>query len=470
VPEILAAPYPIGSDPMQFYTPSMLRGLPSADLSLRRTFLYWLLQDLLFRYALHDPFLVVKLLGPLIHAILASALYIYAVKVMRWNVTKSFFVSILATTYFIALAISWTWFRMMLGTALMLFALTTLEWERRKASVLGALLPASLTAIAHEVPSFFLVLLTLCEAFRSAFRKDLLRSARFMAVAGVTGLLFLYQLYDPTLQRFYFPLSPSSAPSWGLLWTILSFAFYAYLPLIPLVIWGAMKLRAPELRDWILLTVLLAAWVILLSPGNEGFAIRLLMFSVYPLAFLFAHGLHRWVSANSILTGIGTIPIRKIVATILVLLLVMLSYEYATSLPENAFPYFSKYNPFLNYVPSSMLQTSISITDMPSAMNVAGWLSQHLDEHTMIVAHEAFWGVVAVTLPESSITRVAYAGNSSALARLVNASQNATRCGYSHVYTIWWIPGEGWWGITSLPNEFIMTYRNARIAAYLYSP
>jgi hypothetical protein len=485
VPEILAWPYPIGSDPIQFYAPALSRGLPSGFLTPKNSFLYWFLQDLLFRYVIRDSFLVVKLMGPLIQATLALALYVYAVRVMRWNRMKAFWFSFLATSYFVALAISWTWYRMMLGTVFMFLTLIAMRSRNIKVRRIGSPIFAILTLLSHEVTAVFMIIILLGGTMRLALRRDLSELLRSLTPLVVAFGLFLFQHWDPARAILcvggffclggvgWFSLQPAGTggTSMSILWAAVGFSLYAYLPLIPLIAYGATKLRAPQARDWLLFTVIVAGWtIVFLSPNFEAFVIRVIMFSVYPLGLFFTHGLERWMSREETVPVV-TLEVRRISGVALVLLLLVLSFQYAASPPENAFPYFSQYNPFLTYLPSSMLQTSMSLTDMRSAMNVTRWLDRQLDNQTYVIVLEPFRGIAAVSLPQSSITTVWYQGSGRImLAGLVLASRNATLHGYTRVYTIWWIPGEGWWGITSLPKEFIMTYSSGRIAAYLYSP
>ena len=63
-----------------------------------------------------------------------------------------------------------------------------------------------------------------------------------------------------------------------------------------------------------------------------------------------------------------------------------------------------------------------------------------------------------------------YLQNESALADgMVDAARVALNNGHSAAYTVWWVSGEGWYGIPSLPSSFQEVYRSGNMAVYLYN-
>jgi hypothetical protein len=40
--------------------------------------------------------------------------------------------------------------------------------------------------------------------------------------------------------------------------------------------------------------------------------------------------------------------------------------------------------------------------------------------------------------------------------------------GHVKVYLVWWVSGEGWHGLVTLPASFVEVFRSGRIAAYEY--
>jgi hypothetical protein len=52
---------------------------------------------------------------------------------------------------------------------------------------------------------------------------------------------------------------------------------------------------------------------------------------------------------------------------------------------------------------------------------------------------------------------------------MLDLAKEASARGYQ-VYTVWWINGEGWYQIPSLPPDFTEVYSAGRMAVYSYVP
>jgi hypothetical protein len=158
------------------------------------------------------------------------------------------------------------------------------------------------------------------------------------------------------------------------------------------------------------------------------------------------------------------------------LLLVLSGYYLATS-PENAFPYFSQYNPYLAEIPSSMLQNTVSIDDNPSLLACFEWLNNNTSESSVVVSHYALYDLTIVNIPGRLIVPVrqgpsmfAYVQNETTLAdRMLSTANKYSAGGQVKVYTVWWVSGDGWYGIRSLPSDFKEVYHSGKMAAYLYN-
>jgi len=82
---------------------------------------------------------------------------------------------------------------------------------------------------------------------------------------------------------------------------------------------------------------------------------------------------------------------------------------------------------------------------------------------TILLVHAAFHGWALLYLDNSSIQIVNYR-----YAIPEEVAQAIFEDSHLKVYLIWWIPGEGWHGLASLPPCFIEVFRSGRIAAYEY--
>jgi hypothetical protein len=153
-----------------------------------------------------------------------------------------------------------------------------------------------------------------------------------------------------------------------------------------------------------------------------------------------------------------------------------LSGSYLVTYPANTNPYFSQFNPYLLYVPSSMLQNSVPLSDMSSLVTAMHWVHERLDHNSVLVIHEAFEGAAALEIgyPFSNdvvVVRlgVVTVGSQEQMGeRLMTAASNASNAGHEHVFTIWWTNGEGWYGIPTLPSVFQNVFNGGTIGVYAY--
>lgn len=246
--------------------------------------------------------------------------------------------------------------------------------------------------------------------------------------------------------------------------------------ILPLVFLGLLDLKDSALRLWAVFCLSLPLLTIVYPSMSIAFWNRWVFVLVYPLLFFAAHGLWRvWKSSYSFRTKIkrcGT----KIVVVAYLFSLLMLSGYYMTTTPENAFPFFSQYNPSLSYIPSSMLQNSISIRDNPSMVNCLRWLESNSNETSLVVAHYSFVDFMRIYSPNLSRIPIGLQTyllvnphNETTLAdEMVAAANEALAGGNKTVYTVWWNNGNGWYGIRSLPSEFKEVYRSERMSVYLF--
>lgn len=51
-----------------------------------------------------------------------------------------------------------------------------------------------------------------------------------------------------------------------------------------------------------------------------------------------------------------------------------------------------------------------------------------------------------------------------------DAAKLAIDKGHSSVYSVWWVSGKGWYGISTLPTDFTEVYHVGEMAVYLFNP
>jgi hypothetical protein len=133
---------------------------------------------------------------------------------------------------------------------------------------------------------------------------------------------------------------------------------------------------------------------------------------------------------------------------------------------NSAQPFFyfnpSQFNSYINQIPSSMLQNTISITDCQSTVNVLQWFKDNVNSSAILLTHTVFYGWALLTLNEDQVKMYGFDNPAT-------AAMNVAQQGYTQIYLIWWVNGQGWYGQPTLPPAFHEVYQNGKIAVYSYN-
>src|SRR5207244_12261547 len=96
----------------------------------------------------------------------------------------------------------------------------------------------------------------------------------------------------------------------------------------------------------------------------------------------------------------------------------------------------SLYTVFPQYVPSSMVQSSLPFSDYPNVVNAMLWVDSHLGSDSILITQQAFYGWARSYLsPDKQVVNSFLGSPSSAI------DQTGS---YTHVVTVWWVEGAGW--------------------------
>ncbi len=480
IPVILSWPYPIGFDTIG-YIPLIQKGwvFSLGPIGfLKTTGMFYAVAALPYGLT-NDAVAVVNVLGPLLLGALCVMMYLYARKGLGWSGWKSLLVVVLVSTYFVSLRDSWDLYRQMVGLIFLMAALISLKSfsSPRRYYVASAFMV--LTVLSHELAAVILLSVVGLEAVRFLVKKSRKEFA-YLAVSAVLPLaLFLFQRYSPQQGALTLPSSPiASGSSVGLALYMGGLLVYCYAIILPLVLLGLVGLKDSALRYW----ALLCLGIPLLEMLNPNLPFyywnRWVYLLVYPLLFFAVQGLERlWRFSPSFKGNIRRL-VPKVLAVAYLFSLLTLSGFYLTTSPENAFPYFYQYNPYLTSIPSSMLQNSISIRDNPSLVSCLEWLNQNTTMNSVIVEHYGLYDLAVIYVRDRVIVPISHDSstwsnvqNETTLADgMVAAAKEASANGHNTVYTVWWIKGEGWYQIPNLPSDFKEVYRAGKMAVYSYDP
>jgi hypothetical protein len=478
VPELLSWPYPLGLDSLSFM-PLIQRGYVfSLGLVgfLQYTNLFFLISTLLYGL-IHNVILVLKVLGPLLLAFLSFIMYLYARKTLRWSNKKALLVSILVATYFVSLRDSWDLYRQMLGLVFLMSAFISIKSINPPHRYYAASFFMILTVVSHEFESVILFFVVALEAVSYLKKKLNRESVYLLASSALPAALFVFQRYSPQQGTLTIPQNlTASGPSISLGLYMAGFLIYCYAIILPLVLLGIKGIKDRFLKYWVLLCITIVLIEMFYPNAPFYYWNRWILLLVYPLMFFAVQGIERlWRFARDSKRKIKRL-LPKVFALVYCFLLLVLSGYYLTTTPENAFPYFSQYNPYLAEIPSSMLQNTVSVADNPSLVACFDWLNNNTDPGSVIVLHYALYSLGVTYMPSSIIVSVdqhqsMYENiqNGTILAdQLLSTSKELSSEGHG-LYTVWWISGDGWYGIPSLPSDFKEVYLSGKMAVYSYN-
>jgi hypothetical protein len=219
------------------------------------------------------------------------------------------------------------------------------------------------------------------------------------------------------------------------------FLLFCYISLIPFVLPGIRELNCLELKAWVIWCLAGASLPFLFPSAPLSY--RWILLLTFPLAFFAAEGYGKVHSSL----------FKKSLACFMALL----SFSFVLLPAEAAFPYFTIY-PY--YVPSSMLQNSVPLSDCEDVVRALNWVKDNnVCSSEILLVHDAFNGWALLYADSVKIVRYGYASPEKVA---ISFSQQ----GYGPIYLIWWVLGGGWHGQASLPSTFKEVFRSGRIAVY----
>ncbi len=463
IPEILMGSYVVGFDTLAYYVPNTLMWLQNGvtwNFMAIAPFLYVLLMG---ATSIGIPIVLsLKVLSPLLLGFLGLTVYFYAHKTLSWSPRKSLLVVLFATLYFVALRVSWDMLR---SEFALIFLFASLIFLKKDGSPFrnGLLLSLAMLSVvfAHQLVAvimFAIVLVTVMRLFLDKRTVELSRLVVCSVPAAALFLLIVYANYAASSEFSVISgfLGQESegflalfgfASFTGMIVDTLGFLVFCYLPLVPLLAWGARRFKGNlQLKVWIS-WIFLSLLLVIVSPGAffSVFPYRWTLLLTYPLAFYAAEGFAS-LKVNAHKAGVG-------------LMLATLSLSFIV-LPNNlAFPYFGLY---ALYVPSSMLQNTVPLSDSQDTVNALNWVNENMPSGARLLVHDVFYGWASLTFEGSQLIPYGY-DNPETMAQKLEEN------GSEQLYLVWWINGSGWHGQPTVSSAFRQVYQSGRIAVFTYN-
>jgi hypothetical protein len=139
--------------------------------------------------------------------------------------------------------------------------------------------------------------------------------------------------------------------------------------------------------------------------------------------------------------------------------LVISAALYITLPAENAMPY---YTIFSSAMPTSMIQDTIPLSQMPGLTKMLNWVHTHMGTNSALIANSAIYGWArAYMSPTQAVLSYQF---SSPLIGVKLAEQQ----GYRSVYMVWWVNGTGWDGQPFVPTGFVPVQQSDLMVVYIY--
>jgi hypothetical protein len=211
--------------------------------------------------------------------------------------------------------------------------------------------------------------------------------------------------------------------------TNLAFLLYAYIFIVPLVLFGIKLHEKSVFAPWMIACGIGLALSVLPGHVFQDIGYRWVLLLALPLLILAYEGYSK-LRLSSAFTATNWGGLLRVV------IMVCLSSSailYAVLPAESALPF---YTIFPQYVPSSMIQSSLPSTDYPSVVSAMLWVDSHLNADSVLITQQAFYGWARSYLsPDKQVVNSFLGSPSTAIDETGS---------YAHVFTVWWVDGSGW--------------------------
>jgi len=481
IPEIVSFPWTIGYDTVMSYGPFIyycqVYGLflvLSYYILLRHVaFLFYVLIGGLGVLSRTAPFLILKFVAPLLCGFLGCAVFYFCSSFLSWEAEKSLFCAVLASVYFVSLALSFGFFRNMLGLGFFFITLAKYRDLKRWKGLTLFLLFLFLCVSSHEVVTFILFFIITFMLLKELYdklkvRKEGRRSLVGLALGAATCFMFVF-FYS---FRFDTPWNDSLTggmsvlvdyTSWGLFGDVgfypsvidlghhvLLFFLFCYVPLLPFVLWGYFKCRPLDAMSLVLLGASFMPLVLPHSALPNWW--RWMIMLVFPFAVYTSNALfpfegktivRRWLegvfhylarksgwqnpASKSLTMGFG----RRRVFLVFVVLVSVLSFTFMVFPYEHPFPYYSN-SVIQLYFPPSMQGNTLPLSECDEAVLATVWLNWNMPRNSCLIAHEKLLGWAELNVNFRPI--YSYSGVCTGLSR---ALEQAGLYNSTYVITTW---------------------------------
>lgn len=450
LPIVASWPYALGFDTTALYVPLMLGGPPSPYSIFTypgfHSAVVWFVYQLL-----KQPFLVLDSIAIFLQGALALSTFYYARLILSFDKKIAFLASVLFTLSPITLRLTWDQYRISIGLIAAITALTAIRSNSR--GVRATTLPAVVLAIlSNPLPSVFLLLTLIVQTVRDFAQNRMFRIGLVTSTIGI--IIFALQqsfLASSGLLATYihpFVLGPVAGTGEALFGIgFVLFTSWPVLLFLPFVF----KFRESS-SDTV--------WLVMIA----FFAIVLLIAGVYtiPPAFIyFMASFPLAMYAGRALKKFGNIRIFRMVFGLVLLFLAVNAVTYLISSPISPMGYMALDQPFRYYLPTGYLQSTVPISYQKDLMQLLTTSISSLPRDASLYLPRQFYGLALLVQNPQHLTLVDIG---EANPWLPSPFESVVPNGGS--FTIWFIKGSSWYGISTLPANFETLQTQGQFALY----
>lgn len=486
IPELLSSPNPIGWDTVYYASRIKSGTIFTVGSDLVNSWLIYGILITLANLTRLDPFLILKILGPILYGGTCAGMFFVAQKRLNWSSPKSLLVAVLFSFQLATLAISWQFYRNVLGIMVLLFALPLIRSDVSYKGTVALSILSLFTIWAHELAMVSLFFIVFVVMMQSVLKKEKIPFRVFMAVLPA-ALLFMGNFF--WISPFAIPINANlvrvddsvwahpgglffltdylnvytpieSYTSYGnLFFDVTSLFIILYALVLPLVTIGYFKDKV------------LTSWTILLLLGGLGclivpsFALflwaRWMLLLIFPFTIYATNGLWKITKnlpGNRLLNYFKKFKITRKIAIGLALISMMIGGLFMVyPLLDGKYGLINWGGTF-KYFPSTMQTSSIPLGDVEGVTRAFGWLNNNMETDSTLLVHDAFdnWAIMYLN---QNHTAYLFDFN------ITIAKNQALNDGYQTAYFIWWNQNINWYNLT-VPKNWIPIQNYGRISVY----
>ncbi len=487
IPEWLSYPYPIGFDTIAYYIPIML-----SRIALRASLMDYLVGTILLYLPLTivstvsgNVILTMKLVPALLVGLLGLASYSLGRRYLNWGTRRSLGLALVLCSYFVTLRISWDLQRNVLGLILVLATVAMLEDRHSRTHYLAFPAVSGLAVMTHEASAALVEIIAAAHLSAERRYRVLTEWLPFLPAA----LLALLQLLTRSELALQIQEGPRIPGALAAVQYNSGFLLFAYGLILPLALIG---LKSGIRRHLSLWAVVCLFFGLLPNTGMPtGASYRWSLLLVFPLAVLFMQGIS---VLNSVKGNWERSFGRSLVAgSLLAILIVSSGYVGLSSASRQ---YFGLAPQYRSLMPTSMVESTISIADIPSVKSIANWADQNLPHAALLILPFQLYGwyvmelssqgglvyapteepvnvdeTIAAIQPRSG-PQLFYANSVDVYdyqgAELLTNLASQLQVGTSSLYVVWWSPDSPEQPSFSLPASFVVVHQAGSFAIFSF--